>query len=52
MAALPDGTVVLLSGSTEPNGDALAASSAAAAVGVDALTPASLHAVWDERHSS
>lgn len=51
LAALPDSTVVLLSGSTAPNGDALAASRATATIHADALTPAALQAVWDERHS-
>jgi DNA-binding NarL/FixJ family response regulator len=51
VAALPDSTVVLLAGSRQPSGDALAASSATAAIRADALTPASLQALWDERHS-
>lgn len=49
IASLPSMTVVLLYDSTEPNGDALAASKADAAVHADALTPASLQALWKKR---
>jgi DNA-binding NarL/FixJ family response regulator len=49
IASLPGTTVVLLYDSTEPNGDVLAASKAGAAINADALTPASLQALWEER---
>jgi two-component system invasion response regulator UvrY len=47
--SIPDSTVVLLYDSTEPASDLVARSGAAAAIQTDALTPASLHALWEER---
>lgn len=48
VALLPRLVVVLLYGSAEPSRTELAVASAAAAVQVDALTPASLNALWEE----
>ena len=49
LASIPGTTVVLVYNSTEPIGDALARSGAAAALQMEALTPASLRALWEER---
>jgi DNA-binding NarL/FixJ family response regulator len=49
LAAIPDTTVVLLYDSTAPMGDLLARSGAAATFHMDALTPASLQALWEQR---
>jgi DNA-binding NarL/FixJ family response regulator len=48
MAALPGTTVVLLYSAAEPDGDQFARSGAAAVLHVDALTPASLRALWEQ----
>jgi DNA-binding NarL/FixJ family response regulator len=51
LASIPETNVVLLYDSKEPTGDLLGRSGAAAAIQTDALTPASLHALWDERRN-
>lgn len=51
LAVLPGTVVVLLYGSTEPNGKSLARSGATAALRVDAVTPASLHALWEQHRT-
>ena len=48
LASLPDARVVLLYGTTEPNGASLAYSGAIGTVHVDSLTPAILRALWDK----
>jgi DNA-binding NarL/FixJ family response regulator len=50
-AVLPDTAVVLLYSSKEPNGNALAGSGVTAALRVDALTPAALRALWEQRRT-
>jgi DNA-binding NarL/FixJ family response regulator len=49
LVSVPDIAVVLLYDSTEPSADLIARSGAAAASETDALTPASLQALWAER---
>jgi CheY-like chemotaxis protein len=49
VAALPATLVVLLYGSAEPGGEALARARADAALHVDELTPGSLQALWNDR---
>lgn len=48
VAALPTSTVVLLFASVEPSTDTVVGSQAVAAVHHQALTPASLRALWSE----
>jgi DNA-binding NarL/FixJ family response regulator len=48
MAALPTTTVVLLFASVEPSANSRAGSQAVAAMHDQALTPASLRALWNE----
>jgi DNA-binding NarL/FixJ family response regulator len=51
LAVRPETTVVLLYSSTEPTRAALAASQSAAALRVDALTPAALRALWEQHRT-
>lgn len=48
MGALPGMMVALLYDAAEPDGDRVARSRAAAVLHVDALTPASLRALWEQ----
>jgi len=51
LASLPDTRVVLLYGTTEPNGASLAESGAIGTVQLGSLTPAILRALWEKHRT-